>query len=87
MSVGSFLLAPVHGLLAEEGGSTAAPFPLDPSLANQSTSERTLSSASFPFLSSGSLRVGIELCFQAHFALDSNVTFRLIYGLENAVQI
>jgi hypothetical protein len=85
VNISSFLLAPVNGLLDGEGGSTAAPFPLDPSQASQSLSERILSSASSSIFSSCSLRVGIEFCFQAHFALELNLPFRLIYGLENAV--
>jgi hypothetical protein len=37
-----------------------------------------------PALVSGSLRIGTEAAFQAHRALESNFTFRLISGLENA---
>jgi len=37
-----------------------------------------------PALVSGSLRIGTEATFQAHRALESNFTFRLISGLENA---
>ena len=35
-------------------------------------------------LPSGSSRIGMELRFQAHLALESNLDFRLISGLENA---
>src|SRR5438874_673010 len=34
---------------------------------------------------SGSLRIGMNRLFQAHLALESNLGFRLISGLENAV--
>jgi hypothetical protein len=86
VSFGSFPFAPVNGLLHGEGGSTAAPFPLDPCLATQSLSERTNSSAVLPLFFSGSRPIGIKLWFQAHFALELNLPFRLIYGLENAEQ-
>src|SRR5437667_3446049 len=33
---------------------------------------------------SGSLRIGMNRLFQAHLALESNLDFRLISGLENA---
>jgi len=33
---------------------------------------------------SGSLRIGMNRLFQAHLALESNLGFRLISGLENA---
>jgi hypothetical protein len=33
---------------------------------------------------SGSPRIGNEIRFQAHSALESNIDFRLTYGLENA---
>jgi len=78
VTCGSFRLAPVYGLLDGEGGSTAAPFPLDPSLATHLLSERILSSAAFSLRSSGSPRIGIKLYFQAHFALESILSFRLI---------
>ena len=32
----------------------------------------------------GSPRIGNETRFQAHYALETNIDFRLIYGLENA---
>ncbi len=66
VNICSFLLAPVTGLLDGEGGSTAAPFPLDPSLANQSTSKRY------------SLQHRGHSPLRAHSALESNSAFRLI---------
>jgi len=35
---------------------------------------------------SGSLRIGMNRLFQAHLALESNLDFRLISGLENAAR-
>ncbi|MCX6873765.1 MAG: hypothetical protein NTW21_08150 [Verrucomicrobia bacterium] len=37
-----------------------------------------------PAFVSGSLRIGMEVVFQAHHALETKFTFRLISGLENA---
>jgi hypothetical protein len=71
-------------VLAEEGGSSAAPFPLDPSPAALNTLMRRNDSKASPGFASGSLRIGIKLPFQAHSPLEPFLTFRLISGLENA---
>ncbi len=84
-SINSFSLARVNTGLTGEGGSTASPFPLDPSPATELPTERTLFSAVIPMFCSGSLRIGMNLYFQAHLALEINSPFRLIYGLENAM--
>jgi hypothetical protein len=39
-----------------------------------------------PAFISGSLRIGMGAAFQAHHALETKFTFRLISGLENATQ-
>src|SRR5665213_2472991 len=77
--------APVSTALTGEGGSSAAPSPLDPSLASPIHSIRRNYSSTSQCFTSGSSRIGIDLSLQAHSALELSFTFRLISGLGNAV--
>jgi hypothetical protein len=48
------------------------------------THRKELSDVADKRSASGSYRIGMEVPFQAHLALESNFDFRLICGLENA---
>src|SRR6185295_4685359 len=83
----SICSAPRGFSIAEQGkgAQSPPPSPAPHPLAHTTYKRRNTPKPSLSqSANSGSLRIGIKLPFQAHFALESNIDLRLIYGLEYA---